>query len=408
MEYGLIGEHLKHSFSKQIHEYIAGYNYEIKEIKKEDLSSFLSARQFKAINVTIPYKESVIPYLDYISPEAKEMGAVNCIVNKNGKLYGYNSDVYGFIALVNKLGLSIKGKTCLILGNGGASKAVKAAFKSLGAKEILVASIFNEPGCLTYEEIKEHKEIEIIANATPVGMYPKNEDKLISLDYFPSLEGYLDVIYNPLRTNSVLEAESRGIKSESGLYMLVAQAVKAIEIFLDKKLDPNVLDKTYKMILKEHQNIVLIGMPSSGKSTIAKLLADKNHLELIDLDEEIIKMIKMPIKDYFAKYGEAKFREVESEVIKNIYQGAPKVISTGGGAILNEDNVRRLKQNGVLYFIKRDLDKLVATDDRPLSNDLEKLKKIYEVRLPIYVKVADKIIDNNGDIKDTLSQFEEE
>ena len=407
MEYGLIGEHLKHSFSKQIHEYIAGYTYEIKEIAKEDLSSFLLKREFKAINVTIPYKESVIPYLDEISEEAKLVGAVNCIVNRNGKLYGYNSDVFGFIELVNHLGLSIKDKNCLILGNGGASKAVEAGLKTLGAKKILKASIKKEEGCLSYEEIKSHKEIEVIVNATPVGMYPNNEDRIISLDDFPSLEGVMDVIYNPIRTNLVLDAQNKGLKAEGGLYMLVAQAVKAIEIFLNKKLDNEILEKTYQKILKEHTNIVLIGMPSSGKTTIGNILKDKTSLPLVDLDEEIIKVIKMPIKDYFALKGEEAFREVESEVIKNIYQQAPLIISTGGGAILKEINVNRLKQNGILYFIKRDLDLLVATDDRPLSNDIEKLRKIYEYRLPIYQKVADKVINNNKEIEEAIKQFEE-
>ena len=405
MEYGLIGEHLKHSFSKDIHEYIAGYNYEIREIKKEELSSFLLKRDFKAINVTIPYKEAVIAYLDYISPEAKAVGAVNCIVNKNNKLYGYNSDVYGFLDLLKKNDIVIKDKYCLILGNGGASKAVNAALEMLGAKQILKASILKEKDCLDYDEIKKHKEIEIIINSTPVGMYPNNDNSLISLDDFPSLEAFVDVIYNPLRTNSVIQAELKGIKAIGGLYMLVGQAVKAIEIFLDKKLDEEILNKTYEKILKEHQNIVLIGMPSSGKSTIAKKLSEITHLPVVEMDEEIIKIIKMPIKNYFAKFGEKAFRDIESSVIDNIYKNAPQIISTGGGAILKEDNVRKLKQNGKLYFINRDLSLLETSDDRPLSDDNDKLKIMYKNRLEKYINAADVIINNNDDIENAVKEI---
>ena len=400
MEYGLIGEHLGHSFSKQIHESVAHYSYDLLELTKDEVASFLKKREFKAINVTIPYKQTVMPYLDEISEEARNIGAVNTIINRNGKLYGFNTDYYGFIGLVKHSGVSVEGKTCLILGTGGASKAVEEALKNLHAKEVLKASIIEGEG-LSYDEIYSHQEVSVIVNATPVGMYPHNEDNIVDISRFKNLEGYLDVIYNPLRTINTIKAEEMGLKAEGGLYMLVAQAIYAMELFLDKKIDESIIEKTYQDILKKNRNIVLIGMPSSGKSTIAKYL---EGYEVVDTDKLIIKKIGMPIKDYFAEYGEKAFRDIETEVISEIYKTAPKVISTGGGAILKEVNIKMLKQNGIVIFVNRNLERLAATSDRPLSSNKDDLRKLYDYRLPLYKKAADVVVDNNSHISKAIEE----
>ena len=398
MEYGLIGEHLSHSFSKMIHERVASYQYELHEVAKDDLHSFMMNKEFKAINVTIPYKQDVIPYLDELSPLAKDIGAVNCITNKNGYLKGYNTDVLGFIELVKYSNIDVKNKNALVLGNGGASKAIQAGLKQLGIKSILIASILNEEGTIPYEDIYLHQEIEIIVNTTPVGMYPNNNNKIIDVSKFNKLEGFIDVIYNPINTVTVLEATEKGIKAIGGLYMLVAQAVKAIEIFLDTKIEDNVISKIYNEIKNDNSNIVLIGMPSSGKSAIGKLIAEKLNLEFIDTDEYIINKIQMPIKDYFAKYGEDKFRELEHLVVEEIYKYTPKVISTGGGIIKNKSNIDLLKQNGIIYFINRPLDKLFPSNDRPLSSNKDDLINLYNTRLPLYKRYSDIEINNDDDI----------
>lgn len=397
MDYGLIGEHLKHSFSKQIHEGIAGYSYELCEVKKEDLASFMLSKKFKAINVTIPYKEAVIPYLDEISEEAKAVGAVNVVLNKNGKLIGYNTDMLGFTALIEHMCLDVNDKNILILGNGGASKAVVASLNSLGVKSIIKASIEGESDCISYEEVYNHQEIEVVVNTTPTGMYPNNGGRIIDLHRFANLIGAVDVIYNPIRTNFVNDALEMGVKAEGGLYMLVAQAVYAIELFLDKKLESNLISRTYHQILRKNSNIVLIGMPTCGKSTIGKQLAERFHLDYLDTDKMIIDEIGMPIKDYFAKYGEESFREVEKEIVRHIYQMAPKVISTGGGVIKNKINMDLLRQNGTIVYIHRDLDLLRTSSSRPLSSNKNDLEKLYEERLPIYRKYADIVVENNED-----------
>lgn len=395
MNYGLIGEHLKHSFSKQIHEAVAGYKYDLKEIAKGDLADFMLLKDFKAINVTIPYKETVTPYLDEISASAKIVGAVNTIVNNNGKLIGYNTDVLGFVALVQHMKVDVKNKRVLVLGNGGASKAVVAGLLDLGAKEIIKASIEGESDCIPYSDIYKHQDIDIVVNTTPVGMYPNNDGQLIDLKRLPSVKAFIDVIYNPIRTKTVIEAQELGIKAEGGLYMLVAQAIYAIEIFLNKALDKNIIDNVYKEILRKNSNIVLIGMPTCGKTTIGKMVAKQFKLKFVDTDGEIVDEIGMSIKDYFQQKGEASFREVETEIVKKLYLKVPLVISTGGGIIKNKINMDLLRQNGYVVFVKRDLDLLRTSDSRPLSSNRLDLERLHKERLPIYEKYADMIIENN-------------
>lgn len=397
MKYGLIGEHLTHSFSKAIHEQIGDYVYEIKEIEPQNVDAFMKQRDFCAINVTIPYKETVIPYLDYIDPSAKKIGAVNTVVNKNGKLYGYNTDYFGMMALVSKIGLNIKDKKVLVIGTGGTSKTATAVINDLGAREIIYVSNTDTKGALSYDEVyKSHTDSQIIFNTSPVGMYPKNGDTPIDIEKFELLEGIVDVVYNPIRTNLVIKAQQMGLLAQGGLYMLGAQAVYAYEYFMDTKVDKSICDTIYNTVLKQKDNIILTGMPSSGKTTIGKILASKTGKTFVDTDDEIIKKIGMDIPSYFAKYGEKAFRDVESEVIKEVSVNNNQIIATGGGAILREENITYLKQNGNIYFLNRDLERLIPTSDRPLSSDIEALKRRYDERYPIYKATADIIINGNA------------
>ena len=394
MKYGLIGEKLGHSFSKEVHSMLSDYEYEIREIPKEGLDSFMKEADFKAINVTIPYKESVIPYLSYISDEAKKIGSVNTIVNRDGKLYGYNTDFFGMVSLINKMRLSIKGKKTVILGTGGTSKTAFAVVESLGAEPIITVSRTKKDGAIDYEELmKDHLDAEIIINTTPVGMYPDNFSSPVDISPFTKLEGVIDAIYNPLRTSLVIDALERGIKAEGGLYMLVAQAVYASEIFLDTKYPTEKLDKIYKKIKRKKENIVLIGMPASGKSTVATLLSKDLSRTVLDTDRMIEKSRQKSISDIFESDGEKAFRDYETYEIANASLQNNTIIATGGGAILRSENVKMLKQNGVLFFIDRPYEKLVPTSDRPLASDLDAIKKRYEERYDVYLKTADARID---------------
>lgn len=404
MKYGLIGEKLGHSFSKEIHEMIGYYKYDLHEVAKTEIDSFMIEKDFIGINVTIPYKETVIPYLDEISPQASSIGAVNTIVNINGKLYGHNTDYFGMLALIKKNNIDCYNKKVLILGTGGTSKTAYAVLKDLGAKIILKASINNEVGTITYDDaVRNHNDAEIIINTTPVGMYPKNDGCIINLDYFKNLIGVIDVVYNPLRTNLVINAKNKNIPSEGGLYMLVGQAVYASGLFLNQEMDLSIIDKIYDKLRSDKENIILIGMPSSGKTTIGKLLSEKLNRKLIDTDELIVDKIGMSIAEYLKSHTEKEFRNIETECVKEAAKLSGVVLATGGGAVLRCENVQALKQNGKLYFLKRDLNLLTPTQSRPFSSDYESLKRRYEERLPIYESVCDVNVDNNGDILDTVN-----
>lgn len=404
MEYGLIGEHLGHSFSKDIHENLGTYKYELKELSNEEFKVFMEQKSFKAINVTIPYKEKVIPYLDYIDPIAKSIGAVNTIINNNGNLLGYNTDYLGLNSLFNKLGVELENKRVLILGSGGTSKTAYALCKMHNVKYCVKASL--EPNSeieISYDEVRNiEKDIDILINTTPCGMYPNNDQELVKLDNFVSLEAVVDVIYNPLRTKLVEQALDKNLKASGGLYMLVAQAVFASQLFQNKELDLNVIDDIYSKIKKEKENIVLIGMPSCGKTKLGNLISNSLNKKLVDTDEEIKNIINGEISDYILINGEQEFRKIEKSVIQKISKQSGIVIATGGGAILDYDNVLSLKQNGKLYFINRSLSKLEATSSRPLSSSKELLEKRYHERLPIYTKVADEIIDGDLELDDKV------
>ncbi len=391
MKYGCIGEHLGHSFSKEIHNALASYEYEICEVERNSLDLFMQKHDFSAINVTIPYKETVIPHLDHISDTAKTIGAVNTIVNKNGKLYGYNTDHYGMTALIKKLGLELSGKKVAILGTGGTSKTACAVSFDLGAREILRISRTGKENAVTYEELYAlHSDTEIIINTTPCGMFPHPEGIPVDLDRLPSLIGIVDAVYNPLRTRLVIEAKKRGIKAEGGLYMLVAQAVRASEIFLDTKYSEAEIERVFREVLSKKENIVLIGMPASGKTTIGTLLSDMLGRELIDTDAEIVKDTGTQITEIFDSVEEKGFREIEERVIREkVLPFSSAVISTGGGAILRDSNIDALRQNGKLFFLDRPLSQLIPTSDRPLASTAHAIKKRYNERYERYCSVCD-------------------
>lgn len=396
MKYGLIGEHLKHSYSCEIHAQIADYEYELHELPPSGLGGFLKKREFNAINVTIPYKQDVIPYLDEISDTAKRIGAVNTIVNRNGRLYGDNTDFAGMLALAKHIGVDMKGRKVLILGTGGASKTGHALAEYMGAQSVYYVSRSGKDGSISYEQaVTEHSDAQIIINATPVGMFPKQDGRPIDISAFPKLEGVIDAIYNPLRTNLVLDAQERGIPAEGGLYMLSAQAVHASAVFRDIPLDESLVDKAFKSVKNDKQSIVLIGMPSSGKTTVGRILAEKCGKQLADTDEYIVRKIGMPISDFFAKHGEAEFRKIEKETVAELSATGGRIIATGGGAVLDAENVRALKQNGVLVFLDRRPENLIATDDRPLASRRSALEKLYAERYDIYCAAAELHIDAN-------------
>lgn len=367
----------------------------------------MRAHDFRAINVTIPYKETVIPYLDEISETAKSIGAVNTIVNKGGKLYGYNTDFYGMTALLEKNNIILKDKKVVILGSGGTSKTSLAVSQALGAGEIIRVSRTGNENSLTYEELyKNHTDADIIINTTPVGMFPNIFASPIDLEQFISLSGVIDAVYNPLTTVLVSQAKKRGIKADCGLYMLTAQAVKAYEFFMEKEADTALTDRIFSEVLSLKKNIVLTGMPGSGKSTTGKIIAKNLGREFIDTDDEIVKAAGMEIPEYFRLYGEKKFRELEAQVIKCVSAKSGVVIATGGGAVLNSENIDALKMNGTVYFLDRQLSDLLPTEDRPLASSAEAIKQRYEERYDIYTATADEIIKINGLPKDTALRIE--
>ena len=399
MEYGCIAERLGHSFSKVIHARLADYSYDLCELAPNELDDFFAKRDFLGINVTIPYKERVIPYLYELDEQAQAIGAVNTIVNRNGCLYGYNTDFYGMTALLARIGIDPKGKKVAVLGTGGTSRTACAVAESLGAKDILRVSRKEGNGAISYETlISAHTDVRMIINTTPLGMYPNPDGMAVSLEPFRSLEGVADAVYNPLRSKLILEAKKRGIPAEGGLFMLVAQAVRASEIFLDVTYPKGTLEHVFRTVEQEKENIVLCGMPGSGKSTVGAILAKKMKRPFFDLDECIVRTSGKSIPQIFADEGEAAFRDLETRVLKEmISQENGAVIATGGGAILRDENVDALRRNGRLYFLDRPLEELIPTEDRPLSSNNEALRKRFEERYFRYCSVADCHIEVRGD-----------
>ena len=397
MKYGCIAERLGHSFSKEIHARLSDYEYELCELTVEGLDSFMRQKDFIATNVTIPYKQAVIPYLDEIDPMAASIGAVNTIVNRGGRLFGYNTDLAGMTALINKIGIDMKGKKVLIAGTGGTAKTATAVSKLMGASEIYKLSRHPDGGSISYAEAYEkHSDADVIINTTPVGMYPKVEGSPVDLDRFDSLCGVVDAVYNPLRTDLILDARERGIPSEGGLYMLVAQAVYASEHFLGIKYPEGTIDRVYGEMVAEKENIALCGMPGCGKSTVGGILSAMLDRPLCDSDAEVVKREGREISDIFAESGESYFRDAETEVIKSLSVSGGKIIATGGGAVLRKENVRALKRNGRIVFLDRPLSELVPTPDRPLALSREAVEARYRERYSIYLSSADVRVETES------------
>lgn len=405
MEYGLIGEKLGHSFSREIHNLLASYTYDLKELPKNELDTFMKSRNFKGVNVTIPYKESVIPYLDEIDEAAKAIGAVNTIVNREGRLIGYNTDFYGMRELLLSRSIRIEKRFVAVLGTGGTSKTACAVAKSLGASRIVrVSRNPHSDGDISYDELEAIKtDIQIIINTTPVGMYPNENCAPLDIDGFSALEGVVDAIYNPLRTKLISDARARQIRAAGGLYMLAAQAARAAELFTG---DCNMMQKTekaYCSVLENKQNIVLVGMPGSGKSTLGRMLAKKTGKAFYDSDSEIEKQTGMCIPDYFSKYGEDGFRAIENDVIKRLSLLGGIVIATGGGAVIRSENIDSLAKNGIIVYLDRPISDIKITSNRPLTRSVDDLKKKYYERHEMYEKSADITVMVKGSEKSTLS-----
>ena len=406
MRYGLIGEKLGHSFSKIIHEKLADYTYDLIPLSLEELDVFMREKAFSAINVTIPYKETVIPYLDEVDPKAAKMGAVNTVVQRNGKLFGYNTDYFGFRHMLEHNHIQIAGKKVLVLGRGGASKAVIAVLEDMGAAEIHTIYYKIAVNTISYETCYAlHTDAQVIVNTTPVGMYPNSGKTPIDLALFTKLEAVADVVYNPLRTKLVLDAQERGCQAIGGLEMLVGQAKYAVEIFLDQSLPDNAIELVHNELIAERRNLVLIGMSGCGKTTLGKLAAEKLGKTFVDTDAEIIKRIGMSIADYFAAYGEDSFRQVESKVIQEISTQNNLVISTGGGVIKNPENIRWLKGNGTVIWIQRDPELLESGNGRPLVPDQDAVRRLYKERLPLYTAASEAIIENNENEEKALQKI---
>ena len=388
MKYGLIGENLGHSYSPFIHNILGSVPYELVSLRPEELGPFIKAGEFAGLNVTIPYKKAVIPFLDHIAPEAQTIEAVNTIVRREDGLWGYNTDCKGFLYAAERAGISLKGKKVLVLGSGGASAAVQAASAGAGA----AVKVVSRTGSLNYENVYEESGAEVIVNATPVGMYPQNRGKLLELSRFGSCCGVIDLIYNPLYTPLLLDARELGLPFSNGLSMLVAQAKYASDLFQGIQRPDSIIDEILEKTVEKVRNIVLIGMPGCGKSTIGKKIAADTGKKFVDTDALVEKKAGKSIPDIFKEEGEAAFRKLEAEVIASIGKERGQVIATGGGCVLSLENVRNLRQNGTMVFIKRDIDKL-STEGRPLSQG-EDLAEMYKKRLPFYEAAADTVMEN--------------
>ena len=404
MVYGLLGRTLRHSYSPQIHALLGDYEYRLFEVEPQDLEAFLKKREFGGINVTIPYKKDVLPYLSGISDNAKRIGAVNTIIVKeDGGLYGDNTDYDGFLRLVQKSGFQVKGKKALVLGTGGASLPISAVLSDLGAREVVFISRSGENN---YQNLSRHADADLIVNTTPVGMYPNNLKAPLSLSEFPNLSGVLDIVYNPQKTKLILDAERLGIPAYSGLLMLVAQGKRAAELFLGHDIPDSETDRIFKKLSTEMQNIVLVGMPGCGKTTVGKALAEQLNRPFFDADEEILKRTGKSAEAWIEACGEAVFRQKETEVLESLCKQSGTVIATGGGAVTVPENADILRQNSIVFFINRDVSAL-PVEGRPLSKATA-LSEMYEVRLPMYRSVCDYEIAADGSVEAVVRRILEE
>ncbi|MEG2344880.1 MAG: shikimate kinase [Anaerovoracaceae bacterium] len=399
MIYGLVGEKLSHSYSKLIHEKL-GYNYNLFSLSESKFDNFIANRQYDGLNITIPYKQRVMPLCDELSPLAKEIGAVNTLYFHHGKLCGTNTDYPGFLYAAARAGINFKNQVILILGNGGTSLMAEKAVSNSGAMKIYIASRHKNPRYVSYNDLDLCKDATIIVNTTPVGTYPNNWGQLISLDDFPNCKGVIDVVYNPFTTNLLLQAKDANIPYTNGLPMLVAQATAAGEYFLGNTDFQGKNQKIIQELSAAMENIVLIGMPGCGKTTLGKLLSEAMDRPFVDMDQEIEKIAGETIPQIFKNHGQAHFRNLEENIAKAVGKEQNQIISTGGGAVLRKSTIDALRQNGRVVFITRALDEL-SLSGRPLSKDRESIKSIYETRLPLYNKYMDLTFDNAND-KDSI------
>ena len=397
MRYGLLGRHLSHSYSPQIHEQLGSFPYALFEKEPDEIADFLKNGDFTGINVTIPYKKDVIPYCAELSEVARKVGAVNTIIrNADGNLTGHNTDFFGFSSLVAHSGLQVVGKKVLVLGSGGASNTAVAVLKELGARVIVIS----RSGEDNYANLNRHMDAAVIVNATPVGMYPNNGIAPVDISLFPKLEGVLDLIYNPARTKLMLDAEERGLVAENGLWMLVAQAKESAEWFLRKRIPDDVIAQIHSRLRRQMENIILIGMPGCGKSTVASLLADSLGRKAVDADKKIEAYAGCTVPEIFVRGGEEEFRKIESAVLAELGRQSGLVIATGGGCVTRKENYPSLHQNGTIIWLQRQLSKL-PTDGRPLSQG-NRLEDMYVMRKPLYEAFADHTVCNDGAMEETL------
>lgn len=406
MKCGLLGRKLGHSYSPQIHANLGDYTYALLEKEPNEVADFLKNGDFRAINVTIPYKKDVIPHCHSLSDTARKMGAVNTIVRtEDGRLIGHNTDYFGFSSMVCRSGLEVAGKKVLILGSGGASVTAQKVLEEMGANIVVIS----RSGENNYENLHLHKDASVIVNCTPVGMYPNNGLSPVDLDAFPKLAGVLDMIYNPARTKLLMDAANRGLVTENGLWMLVAQAKESAEWFLGHKLDDSLIQTVYQKLKRQMENIILIGMPGCGKSTIAKILGEKLGRVVVDADSEVISQAGCSIPEIFAKGGEAEFRAMEINALTNLGKRSSIVLATGGGCVTRDENYAHLHQNGTIIWIHRDLKEL-PSNGRPLSMTTN-MEDMYAIRRPLYARFADLIVTNDQlpeDAANTIIQFLQE
>ena len=398
MKCGLLGRKLGHSYSPQIHSNLGDYPYVLFEKEPEEIEDFLKNGDFTGINVTIPYKKEVIPYLDELTPTARKMGAVNTVVRRaDGTLLGHNSDHFGFASMVRRSGLDVTGKKALVLGSGGASNTAVAVLQDLGARVVIIS----RSGENNYDNLLLHADASVMVNTTPVGMYPNVGTSPVDLARFPKLEGVLDVVYNPARTQLLLDAEKLGIPAENGLWMLVAQAKESAEYFTGNPISDSMIAHIHRKLSAQMQNIVLIGMPGCGKSTIGTMLSKKLERKFVDADAEIVRLAGKPIPTIFAEDGEEVFRQWETRALAELGMQSGLIIATGGGCVTRQRNYPLLHQNGTVFWLQRALDTL-PTEGRPLSQ-ADKLADMYAVRKPMYEAFADFCVDNNGGADDTVA-----
>lgn len=401
-KFGLLGGHLGHSWSPQIHGMLADYDYRLYEVEPDALDEFLRTTDLDGMNVTIPYKKDVLPYCAELSDAARHIGSVNTLVRTPAGWRGDNTDYAGFRYIVEHSGVDVRGKKALVFGTGGASLAVKAALTDMGADPI--ASI-SRSGKNNYVNLSRHRDAQILVNATPLGMYPDTGAAPASVADFPQCEGVYDVVYNPQRTAFLLEAERLGIPCAGGLGMLVAQACRSGEQFAGKPIPDSKIEEIMSTLSRQITNVVLIGMPGCGKSAVGRTLAKRLGRPLLDADGEIEKEAGMTIPAIFEAEGEAGFRRRETAVLSQLGKGSGAIIATGGGCVTVPENYPLLHQNGTIVWLKRDLSKLPSAG-RPLSLK-NSAATLYAQRKEKYESFADIAVDNNGPLSETIDRITE-